>query len=83
MRRENANYYWLSTSNNNLLQDSGVYSTFRQLTSEWGGVFTFNPTSGTLVAPLTIKASLPFGSSLTFAVNTLGGTTIDSGSVFP
>lgn len=64
------------------IKDSGKITSFNQMTNSWGDVYTYSPGASALVFPLTIKVSLPSGSSLSFTVNRIPGT-IDSGSVFP
>jgi len=67
------------------VQDSGCFDAFADMTNEWGDVWYFSAgEKGPLTFPLTIKASLPSGASISFTVNSFSASssTIDSGALF-
>jgi len=64
------------------IKDAGSLTTFRAMTIGWGDIYVFHP-SGALVLPITVRASLPSGASVSFTVTSLSSTSpIDSGSTF-
>jgi hypothetical protein len=66
------------------IKDSGNFGEFTQMTNEWGDVYFLNAgEQGPITFPVTVKASLGSGSSLSFFVNGPSATTVDSGTVFP
>jgi hypothetical protein len=66
------------------IKDSGNFGEFTQMTNEWGDVYFLNAgEQGPITFPVTVKASLSSGSSLSFFVNGPSATTVDSGTVFP
>lgn len=64
------------------VKDSGCVEDYEPMSNDWADVWVFDPNGEALVFPLTVRASLPSGSSITFVVNSLPATTVDSGSVF-
>lgn len=64
------------------LRDDGCFGDWTKMDNGWGDVWVFTP-SQEITFPVTVKASLASGSSLTFTVNRLPATSVDSGSVFP
>jgi hypothetical protein len=65
-------------------KDAGNFEIFEDMSNEWGDVWVFDPKAdGPIQFPVTVQAFLPSGSSLTFVVNGLPATTVDSGAVFP
>jgi hypothetical protein len=65
------------------LKDNGNFGTFKSMKNEWTDVWYFNPEAqGPLSFPITVKASLPSGSSVSFVVNGLPSKTVDSGALF-
>jgi len=64
------------------IRDSGTLTSFKEMTVGWADIYTYQP-SAALVLPITIRASLPSGSSISFSVSSFSTPTIDSGVQFP
>lgn len=63
--------------------DSSNYVKSTAMSIGWANVWTFSPgAQGPVTYPLTVKASLASGSSVTFIVNNPLATLVDSGAIF-